>query len=180
MSWKTFYEKRINSSYQEYFNKRYAFLINLIIGMGITSLKEEGVGIGSVMKALPLSIDCMGSDICDEMLDLCRRNNSHRQPVLWKEDIVTGESIDFFHEVDVQACISHGVIEHFDDETIKKIIDRQKSQFSTVIHYVPSDQYEIPSFGDERLLSKEYWLNLVNPTYLYEENEGKDLYLVFK
>jgi hypothetical protein len=44
---------------------------------------------------------------------------------------------------------------------------------------VPGEKYKEPSFGDERLLSIEKWMDL-NPTDIIEFNEGFDLILYWK
>jgi len=179
MNWKNFYEKRINSTYQDYFNKKYEFMFNFILSLNVKAVKEEGVGIGSVMKGLPLSINCFGTDLCMDMLDLCRRNNLERNPTLWIEDITTGCGTDLFNHKHADLCISHGVLEHFSDEQIVNIVNRQKRNYTTVLHYVPTDGYDKPSFGDERLLPYDYWCNLVKPHMAYLENDNKDLFLIF-
>lgn len=44
---------------------------------------------------------------------------------------------------------------------------------------IPTDKYEKPSFGDERLMPVSKWVSLVNPDYYIVDNAGCDLYLFF-
>lgn len=51
--WHTFYEKRVNSSYQEYFEKRYnpvLDLISILLPEHNNNIIEIGCGIGSISK----------------------------------------------------------------------------------------------------------------------------------
>lgn len=177
--WSEFYQKRINSTYQEYFNKRYAPFLHVIKQCSNLFVKEEGCGIGSVIKALPNRY-FVGTDLCPEMLELARLNNSNSTYFI-QQDIITGESIGtpvlpiWYNQI--TTVVSHGVIEHFDDDTIVKIINRQKKYYENVIHYVPLQGYEKPSFGDERLLPLEHWIELVDPVY-YEKFNDHDLIFV--
>jgi hypothetical protein len=75
---------------------------------------------------------------------------------------------------------SHGLLEHFSDEDIRKIIKASCNDGARVIvHYVPSDRYEQPSFGDERLMSAGQWHEIVAPHNIIEFNDGYDLALVW-
>ena len=51
--WYTFYEKRVNSTYQEYFEKRYnpvLDLISILLPEHNNNIVEIGCGIGSISK----------------------------------------------------------------------------------------------------------------------------------
>jgi hypothetical protein len=76
--------------------------------------------------------------------------------------------------------ITHGVLEHFSDEQVRHIVDRQSRESRIAMHYVPTNAYDNPSFGDERLLSVEQWCNLVNPDRITLFNNDHDLILVKK
>lgn len=120
------------------------------------------------------------SDINCEMLDLCLRNISGMKSITPParvafacEDITSKK----FYEPNT-VVVTHGVLEHFSDEDILKTMatyDTDRVVFQA--HYVPTDRYKEKSFGDERLLSVEKWIKLVNPDYHALGNNGKDLYL---
>ena len=70
--------------------------------------------------------------------------------------------------------VTHGVLEHFSDSQIQNICERCGNS----IHYVPLDKYKTPSFGDERLLPYEYWLELTTPVSWMLFNDDHDLMFI--
>ncbi len=161
MKWYEFYKNRINSSYQCYFEDRYRPFLEMIISCKVLNINEIGCGIGSVSKSLlQFGINCGGFDNCPSMVELANKN-------LGMNVFRTG---DLFRDDSNPLNVSHGVLEHFSDEDIKRICSKFEG-----IHYVPLDKYETPSFGDERLLSPEYWFNLVKPKKFLVFNNGYDL-----
>ena len=175
-SWFNFYFDRVDSAeYTEYFKNKYSLLVGLVKSFLTCGLiKEEGIGIGSLAKVIGSGI--YGSDICTNMLSLCRLNNPGIQ--LFREDIIDAQGKKYLP--DTFAVVTHGVLEHFDDHNILKILNSYHTHVNFSIHYVPTDKYEKPSFGDERLLSTTYWVGTFKPFHYLLENDGKDLYLIFK
>lgn len=170
---------------------------------GITSivLKEEGCGIGTVSKCIskveplflkligmsePESYDEIGkvvfTDINSDMLDLCRLNTrmlsmgsylANKPSFYARENILLPK----YYEPNT-VVVTHGVLEHFQDTDIQQIVqtyDNENVLFQA--HYVPTSKYEAPSYGDERLMSVESWIQLVQPDYYIVDNEGLDLYM---
>lgn len=167
--WSNFYQSRINSTYQDYFEKKYQPLLDLV--KNFNTVREEGIGIGSISKFLQKqNITCSGFDLCPEMVGLCKKNNPNL-------NVYVGDMFKSVHEK-VDIVVSHGVLEHFSDEDIQKILNRYRWTNQPNAHYVPLDGYKIPSFGDERLLSWKHWVRTFNPTS-YEVVDNKDLYLYF-
>lgn len=85
---------------------------------------------------------------------------------------------------------SHGVLEHYLDKEIVEMINSQLKIANFVLISVPSNFFrECQSInGDERFLSKKYWINLINKTngkliesfaYFYDSNELKIKFLKF-
>lgn len=166
--WSQFYMNRINSTYQDYFEKKYSPLLNFLNHFKV--VREEGIGIGSVSKyLLKNGVKCSGFDLCPDMVKLCKMNN----PTI---ECYVGDIFKTHERVDI--VVTHGVLEHFSDIDIKKILDRYEWNKQPSLHYVPLEGYEVPSFGDERLLSWKHWVNTFNPTS-YEVVDNKDLYLYF-
>lgn len=164
-------------------------------------LKEEGCGIGTISLAISDTEDkligSLGlknssdtkevskvilSDINTSMLKLCYKNTNPifsgsylgQVPFFYtKENICEPK---FFESRTL--VVTHGVLEHFSDENIIKIISTYNDDNVLFqAHYVPTDKYEKQSFGDERLLPVETWITLVNPDYYILDNEGTDLYM---
>lgn len=163
--WYTFYANRINSTYQDYFNQQYAPFIEVIQQVrGMKVIQELGCGIGSVSKAVGGNFK--GFDIDPLMVKLANQNtntfNFHTQSI-------------FEAEFDPLAVkVTHGVLEHFTDHEIVSILERCENS----VHYVPLDKWETPSFGDERLLPYQYWLDLTTPKMWVLFNDDKDLLFV--
>lgn len=178
-NWKGFYEARINSGYQDYFNQRYAPMINIIKHMKPGFVKEEGIGIGSISKSLKdTDIICFGFDNSFDMLALCQKNNPKIQVY---DDCILDPKVKFDRDECLnQVIVTHGVLEHFSDEQIKEISYRQRlCKPLGIVHYVPLDKYKEPSFGDERLLPYQHWLNLIKPKDYVLFNDDHDLLLIF-
>lgn len=173
MSWHKFYKDRVNSGYQDYFEERYAVMIEAIVSFNPIMVREEGIGIGSVTKALwNRNILSTGFDNCIEMVKLANLNNggtvAYQDCILnpWKPD----------HTSDL--VVTHGVLEHFQDHDIISIAARHRMQGIPAIHYVPTNKYKEPSFGDERLLSPIQWVELVQAKAYHLFNDGYDLLLI--
>jgi hypothetical protein len=166
MDWKTFYQNRINSTYQDYFNERYKVFIDNIkqIKSEADELFELGCGIGSVSKSVGGKFS--GIDKDPFMVQLSNENTG-------TNNFVVGDIFQYDLNESVLK-VSHGVLEHFSDEQIVSITNRCKHS----IHYVPLDKYVTPSFGDERLLPYEHWMNLVNPVYYELFNDNHDLLFI--
>lgn len=73
---------------------------------------------------------------------------------------------------------SHGMLEHFDDHTIRDVI-LAHSHARVQVHYVPG-LYDEPTFGDERLLPAEAWMDICAPDRIVKFNGGLDYALIFE
>lgn len=162
MSWSKFYKDRVNSSYQLYFEKRYASFIDAIQAMEPKGILDAGCGIGSISKTFKkYGMRCTGFDISMRVVSLARQN------------VPDGDFfVDDILKVTSDTCtVTHGVLEHFNDKDINKIL----RSFPESIHYVPLDKYITPSFGDERLMSYKWWMNHHNIKDVVVFNDGYDL-----
>jgi len=123
------------------------------------------------------------TDIDRDMLTLCCENTYKMEEGLLssipfaylKEDIRQAKFFEY-----PTVVVTHGVLEHFEDEDIIAIMETYKDRNVRFhAHYVPTDKYEKPSFGDERLMPVSKWVSLTNPDYYIVDNAGCDLYLFF-
>ena len=169
--WSSFYVDRVNNMrYLDMFKDKYKALL-LFIDRCIADnpnliVKEEGCGIGNVSKAHFIygknkPKEYILSDIDNSMLKLAHKNTlSIHSPVSFINESI----LDPKDYVPNTLVITHGVLEHFCDEDIEKILKIQSHP--NVVHsghYVPLDGYKTPSFGDERLLSFEFWVSFARP-----------------
>lgn len=164
--WHQFYKERVNSTYQAYFEKRYRPFLDFIALENATSITEAGCGIASISKYfINYGVACNGYDKSLRMLELAQQNVPSRG--FWQDDILKRKQ-SIKHD---GLVITHGVLEHFSDKQIHKIL--KLNPYS--IHYVPLDLYETPSFGDERLLPVKYWVNEFKLKEYQTFNNGHDL-----
>lgn len=212
-TWADYYRNRVsNRDYRDSFRLKYSRFIDEIIlqvkrlnteGKTPLVLKEEGCGIGSVVRSISERERCfleafgikyseiedrleiekiILSDTDNEMLTLCMENTRclyigeylAKSPFFYtKENILNPK---FFEPNTV--VLTHGVLEHFSDDEIKQTISTYNdNNIVFQAHYVPTNGYEHPSFGDERLLPVSEWIELVKPDYYIVDNNGLDLYM---
>lgn len=175
IDWGEFYRKRVNTSYQQFFELKYApFLLYIKSQMKNEAyINDAGCGIGSVSKYLRRHIDdeTQRLIIIDNnlgMLELAKENL--KSDIFIPPLVEAANLLDYNYEFP-QLHITHGVLEHFTNTEIKGILKRLPNS----IHYVPLDKYKIPSAGDERLLPAEYWIDTFKPSYSFTFNNGYDL-----
>lgn len=172
-TWYDFYKDRVNSSYQDKFEKKYKPFLDKIISLGVTNIIDMGCGIGSVSKALhKRGIECLLIDKDEDMIHLSIENNS--EWITLDNILVRNLAKINYPAFENDFCITHGVLEHYQDTAIWRFIDLMPYS----IHYVPLDKWITPSFGDERLLSKEHWIDLVEPKEWGTFNDEKDLWFL--
>ena len=60
------------------------------------------------------------------------------------------------------VAFSQGLLEHFEGEEIARLLDEQTRVAQYVVFSVPNRSYGVRDFGDERLLSREEWEDLLS------------------
>lgn len=171
----------MNPRYRAWVASRYAPLFQAVADATNPGgfVVEAGAGAGFTACALrpylthTTSLLLLEKD--PEMVDLCA------EQVLPLDRTMVVQS-DILRDPLVPAdCIyAHGVLEHYDDRTINRMVSRQRQHAPAVVHYVPTDRYDSPSFGDERLMSPAAWQRIAKPTRMVEFNDGYDLLLVWE
>lgn len=178
--WLAFYEGRIGNDYLEYVRERYRPFIRTIYDRirPCDDILELGVGTGTITKILLRAnkyqdVWFQGIDICPEMIRIAKQRMDNESVGLQTGDV---RYLDGSCSADVVH--SHGLLEHFGDEDIRKIISNF-SEARVQIHYVPG-LYDKPSFGDERLMPIDEWWRIVNPTEILTFNGGLDYALIIE
>ena len=173
----------MNDKYRAHVAKRYAPFIKYVTLHAYDKpvIAEMGCGAANVSRILSQSIDAeqILVDKCPRMLKLADINMTGSSKYTLVQADLT-RSLSFLQDRDVGLMYAHGVLEHFSDFQIRKILAGQKKITDTIIHYVPSNKYEKPSFGDERLMSPEQWYDICQPDSIIEFNDGYDLILSWK
>lgn len=175
--WPHFYRDRTGRGYVEYVKVRYEPFISTILASieHFDRVLELGCGTGTITKAIYdagwSGEHLTASDICPRMCDIARERLTNTMVRVVQLSAHAGRTLraDVVH--------SHGMLEHFDDETIRSVIGRYGSA-RRQIHYVPG-LYDAPSFGDERLMSAEQWQEICQPDEILKFNNGLDYALIF-
>lgn len=198
-NWPDYYKFRVNSLYYEaYFAEKYGLFIDMICKRldegDITTIIEEGCGIGSITKQLFPKFPNIKYKLRDKdvgMLVLAEKNLScyidrdlypKNGALLAGSDNISFTVYDIFNSNGIPVTpnaltITHGVLEHFGDYSIELAIFNMNRYSRTQLHYVPLNGYNTPSFGDERLLPASHWIDLLGlhkPNYIIKDN--KDLF----
>jgi len=167
-SWTEFYQKRVrNKAYEQYVSNRYQPFLNLLKQEKGT-IVEAGCGTGIITKLI-FSQENL-HEMYDQSIGMLKISKEMLPQVKQQKfDIRNG-----YNKL-VDCIFSHGVLEHFNPEEIKKIVHNQLKVAKKVFHYVPTSKYNYKSFGDELLMSTKEWKELVKPTRTLEFNNGYDL-----
>ncbi len=177
MSWSSFYADRVGDSYPTYCKKRYKEFIDTLNSMDAKTIAEEGCGIGTITKVIHThNARYTLFDYDKGQVALTKQNLINKTNIV----INTGNILHYTHKERQDLIFSHGVLEHFTPAQMKDIIKRQRRQATNVVYYIPTDRYKSKSFGDELLMSREWWVKKYNPTSWVTFNEGKDLVLTWK
>lgn len=180
-AWKAFYEGREGHEYREYVRKRYAPFISAISSRIAARdlVMELGTGTGTITSLLAASDweqrRCVATDIDPAMVQIAKQRMTDLKldVAVYKEDALNGAFVtngDVVH--------SHGMLEHFSDDDIRRIIGRYRSA-RVQVHYVPG-LYKEPTFGDERLMGVDEWWRICKPSQIITFNDGLDYALVFE
>lgn len=173
--WAKFYQSRVcNKSYECYFNDKYAPFLDILRASNGGNYLEVGCGTGLVTKLIHKA-NCHYTLLDKDMAMLrLAQMQGIKSATLKKGDIRSPISA----EVDV--VYSHGVLEHLSLVECKSIITNQLTKGKVLVHYVPTNKYKVPSFGDENLISKAQWEDTLKPTESLVFNHGKDLVLIWR
>lgn len=170
--WVSIYKNKINSyaDLENYYSKKVLFkkpLLNIIrkyANHGNKSIIESGCGTAILTTHLAqLGYNAIGLDNDLNMLSfasdisktLCKNDKS---PIFILADLTNTGYIK-----DVDVIFSNGVLEHFDDSHIVKILESQISNAKYVIFSIPSDFFKESEreYGNERFMSRDEWRSLI-------------------
>lgn len=186
--WGEMYRSRIGESYPAYCRQQYrpfldtirSEIYDLSLSQPIVTVREEGCGIATITKILAQDTDPNGViySVMDIDADQVVNARASLRPLMQRVDIQLGNIMKPQKPVDI--IHGHGVLEHFSDVQIHNILERQCREAGIVVHYVPLIGWGHQSFGDERLLPADHWVEIHQPYYWEVFNDGKDLVMVWR
>lgn len=180
-AWKNFYAGREGHDYRMYVRDRYAPFIEAIASRVkcIDLVLELGTGTGTITSLLAdyhndETSKFAATDIDPEMVSIAKERMADHNLI----DVSVYRENAFIGGTQAEVVHSHGMLEHFDDFTIRKIIENY-SHARVQVHYVPG-MYGEPTFGDERLMPVQAWWDICKPDQIVTFNEGLDYALIFE
>jgi SAM-dependent methyltransferase len=119
--------------------------------------------VGSGTGMMSIFLDSLGYKIISidkdpEVVDQAKANAERfkSSAEFRQEDVLKYEP-----ERSFDLAFSQGLMEHFDDDQINSIIEKKKELADNIIFSVPSYMYGRKDFGNERLLTKEAWIEII-------------------
>jgi len=139
-------------------------------------IMEAGCGTGIISTYMSsIGYDVYEVDINDKILNLAKEISldyiKTTSPTFIRKNLL---ELDF-KKKEFDVIFSNGVLEHFSDDDIKKILTLELEQSSYVIVGIPTKFFndEEALYGDERFLELKHWRNLfkeINATILEEKS----------
>lgn len=184
--WYNFYESRMNDNYRHHIRTYYKFFIDEVIKRTRSNgvFCEVGCGMGNITAEIERQRKGHFHLMIDRDPQMLKLTDANCEHVLDKKLILGDITKDW-----TESCImppyiratihGHGVLEHMTDEQIQATIAQQRRFSETILHYVPSFKYKVPSFGDERLMKPDQWAAIAHPDEILSFNDSFDLVLVW-
>lgn len=125
---------------------------------------EVGTGTGSMSVFLSyLGIDVTSLDNDKKVLE---RAKILSKKLNGKVKFVFGDGFRMNYKDNFFDVAFHqGLLEHFENDDIIKLLKEQLRVAKTVVLSVPNNFYPTKDFGNERLLTKQYWDNLLSTNF---------------
>ncbi len=165
MDWIDIYSSLLDDDGQKVASKikakqKYIKLIKSYAGDG--KLLEAGCGTAVVSSYLAQYQNVSAIDLDEKMVDLAKKIS--KKFFNGKNKIKQGSILELpYKDNTFEVSFSNGVLEHFSDEDIIKVINEQLRVAKYMIFGIPSCYYdpEEAAYGNERFLPKKHWLKLI-------------------
>lgn len=163
MKWEKYYSKTVSTEHyiSDVSNHR-PFLFEIIqTQSGHGRLLEVGSGSGvlSIFLSQP-DHEVISIDNNDGVLSIASDNNTalNGRGTFMKADAYSLP----FPDDSFQVCFSQGFFEHFPNHDIGKLLAEQLRVAKVVLFSVPTLWYPLQEFGNERLMKREDWLEILH------------------
>ena len=140
-------------------NLIHADLLRAVASRASGGVLEVGIGSGAQSALLSRFFPTVALDNDFRIISLARRNVERFGPAT---RLVMGDAFALpFRALSRGVALSQGLMEHFDDERIGRLLREQLRVCRSAVFSVPSDRYPRQDVGDERLMSPGEWLAIV-------------------
>ena len=136
--------------------------LRAILESGGKKILEVGAGTGTMsifLSQLGLNVTALDND--PAILKLAETN---RGKLGGKNEVIQGDAFHLpFPDNSFDVVFHQGLLEHFTDTDIHKLITEQLRVAPIVCLSVPNQNYPRKDFGNERLLNKSAWEKILQP-----------------
>jgi len=152
-------------SYEEHLKANYLreFLKKILKYWNGGPILEIGTGTGYLSIYLSKNrIDVKAVDNDEDILEKCRFSNNILEG---SAEFIYCDAFELsskFKDEEFDVVFHQGLFEHFSDEDITRLLEEQFKIGKYVLFSVPSKYYPQKDFGDERLMDKEAWLQILS------------------
>lgn len=160
-SWSSLYARRFDLAFCLDHLARHSRFIGSILADQRDRMLEVGTGTG-IMSAF---LSNLGYDVTSVDNDQAVLSAAKRTSELFRADVrfELEDAFDLpYDEGAFDIAFSQGLLEHFSDEEIVRMLEEQLRVARAVVFSVPNNFYGRKDVGNERLLTKERWERLVS------------------
>ena len=137
------------------------YLLCIIVGFRWKALE---IGCGTGLHSCFISyfgIEVISIDVNLKVVKMASSNSRHYKAKNVSFVVADARNLPFKDEV-FNVCFSQGLLEHFDNRTIKDVILEASRVAERILFSVPSINYPRQDFGNERLLNPWQWKALLS------------------
>ncbi|GFP25042.1 O-antigen chain-terminating methyltransferase [Candidatus Hakubella thermalkaliphila] len=169
-AWHTFYREEPSLKDLLFQLQVHCDLLESILAESPRRVLEVGCGMGRLSLFLSyLGMEVTSVDNDEFVIARARRVN---QQFKGRVAFVLAEAFNLpFSNHHFDVAFSQGLLEHFSNADIRKLLSEQGRVAETVILSVPNENYPNRDLGDERLLSKQEWRRILDPYVVVEDKD---------
>lgn len=168
MKWNEFYTTKFNFRTFLKIISGHIYLFYIILKFRAKKILEVGCGTSSM--SILLSFFVKDVVALDKDPQLIKQGMNFSKKFRRKNiKFICGDVFDLplkFKDNYFDVVFSQGLLEHFSDEDIRKLVYKQIKVAKYVIFSVPNEYYPKKDFGNERLMNKDKWESIVAEHYL--------------
>ena len=170
-NWASFYSKSFDLEFLIRNTYVHLEMFKSIYDQHPRKLLEVGVGSGSMSifwSYLGLKLFALDNDlkVLEKAKQLSKSLNGN-------VNFVYGDAFKLpFKDNFFDVIFHQGLLEHFSDEEIIRLLNEQLKVGKAVVFSVPNNFYKEKDFGNERLLTKDYWDKLLKQNFNLIESKN--------